>query len=288
MGCTLFVLSVVLYVSYQIFISCQEQSRRDDLESLGYMLMYFLRGSLPWQGMKGNTKKAKYDNILEKKMSTSTAVLCKNFPAEFRSYFDHVKSLRFDDRPDYDYLKRMFRELFFRKGFMYDHIMDWDIIASGGIVDSQAGTMSGGVKVATGGLPALGSSSRDGGMAALRVDDGCPPVVGASQKLRSRGVATAAGEAPEEDMARIRIEDNVAFSNRNQKILEQVDGLANQGQIAAFNSATEVGVAVAGTNLRVHTRSNDARVAVQEANRAKSIKESSNNVFDMAQPMPKR
>lgn len=51
------------------------------------------------------------------------------FAAEFRSYFEHVRSLRFDDRPDYDYLKRMFRELFFRKGFRYDNIYDWDILA---------------------------------------------------------------------------------------------------------------------------------------------------------------
>ena len=57
-----------------------EQSRRDDLESLGYVLMYFLRGTLPWQGLKANTKKQKYERILEKKISTSTDVLCKAFP----------------------------------------------------------------------------------------------------------------------------------------------------------------------------------------------------------------
>ena len=49
--------------------------------------------------------------------------------AEFRSYFEHVRSLRFDDRPDYDYLKRLFRELFFRKGFSYDNMFDWEILA---------------------------------------------------------------------------------------------------------------------------------------------------------------
>ena len=103
-----------------------EQGRRDDLESLGYVLMYFLRGSLPWQGLKAQTKTQKYERILERKISTSTEMLCKGFPAEFRSYFEHVRSLRFDDRPDYDYVKRLFRELFFRKGFSYDNVFDWE------------------------------------------------------------------------------------------------------------------------------------------------------------------
>lgn len=50
--------------------------------------------------------------------------------AEFRAYFEHVKSLGFEDRPDYDYLKRLFRELFFRKGFTYDNVFDWDLIGA--------------------------------------------------------------------------------------------------------------------------------------------------------------
>mmetsp|Transcript_15701 Transcript_15701/g.14210 ORF Transcript_15701/g.14210 Transcript_15701/m.14210 type:complete len:354 (-) Transcript_15701:131-1192(-) len=104
-----------------------EQSRRDDLESIGYVLIYFLRGYLPWQGLKAYTKIQKYEKILEKKNSTSTETLCKGFPVEFKAYFDHVKSLRFEDRPDYDYLKRLFRELFFRKGFTYDNMFDWEI-----------------------------------------------------------------------------------------------------------------------------------------------------------------
>jgi hypothetical protein len=91
--------------------------------------MYFLRGTLPWQGLKATTKKQKYERILEKKISTSTEVLCKGFPSEFRTYFEHVRTLRFEDRPDYDYLKRLFRELFFRKGFSYDNMFDWEILA---------------------------------------------------------------------------------------------------------------------------------------------------------------
>jgi len=105
-----------------------EQSRRDDLESLGYVLMYFIRGSLPWQGLKANTKKQKYERIMDRKMSTSTEQLCKGYPTEFRSYFEYCRSLRFEDRPDYAYLKRLFKELFYRKGFQYDNMFDWTIL----------------------------------------------------------------------------------------------------------------------------------------------------------------
>jgi casein kinase 1 epsilon len=95
-----------------------EQSRRDDLESLGYVLMYFLRGSLPWQGLKAGTKKQKYDKISEKKMLTPVEVLCKSYPSEFISYFHYCRSLRFEDKPDYSYLKRLFRDLFIREGIL--------------------------------------------------------------------------------------------------------------------------------------------------------------------------
>ncbi|RZB48266.1 Casein kinase 1-like protein 6 isoform D [Glycine soja] len=105
-----------------------EQSRRDDLESLGYVLMYFLRGSLPWQGLKAGTKKQKYDKISEKKMSTSIEVLCKSYPSEFVSYFNYCRTLRFEDKPDYSYLKRLFRDLFIREGYQFDYVFDWTIL----------------------------------------------------------------------------------------------------------------------------------------------------------------
>ncbi len=104
-----------------------EQSRRDDLESLGYVMMYFCRGQLPWQGLKAATKKQKYDRIMEKKMTTPTEVLCRGFPNEFAIYLNYTRSLRFDDKPDYSYLRKLFRDLFVREGFQYDYVFDWTI-----------------------------------------------------------------------------------------------------------------------------------------------------------------
>ena len=79
----LFFLLFFFILKLYILTKILEQSRRDDLESLGYVLLYFLRGSLPWQGLKANTKKQKYERILEKKTSTSTDILCKGFPGIF-------------------------------------------------------------------------------------------------------------------------------------------------------------------------------------------------------------
>ncbi|KAK4273030.1 hypothetical protein QN277_021503 [Acacia crassicarpa] len=121
-----------------------EQSRRDDLESLGYVLMYFLRGSLPWQGLKAGNKKQKYDKISEKKSSTPIEVLCKSYPSEFVSYFHYCRSLRFEDKPDYSYLKRLFRDLFIREGYQFDYVFDWTILKYPQIGGSSKGRLGNG------------------------------------------------------------------------------------------------------------------------------------------------
>ncbi|XP_077407290.1 casein kinase I [Vanacampus margaritifer] len=108
-----------------------EQSRRDDLESLGYVLMYFNLGSLPWQGLKAATKRQKYERISEKKMSTPIEVLCKGYPSVFSTYLNLCRSLRFDDKPDYSYLRQLFRNLFHRQGFSYDYVFDWSMLKFG-------------------------------------------------------------------------------------------------------------------------------------------------------------
>ncbi|XP_062043526.1 casein kinase I-like [Lepus europaeus] len=105
-----------------------EQSRRDDMEALGYVLMYFNRTSLPWQGLKAATKKQKYEKISEKKMSTPVEILCKGFPAEFSMYLNYCRGLRFEEVPDYMYLRQLFRILFRTLNHQYDYTFDWTML----------------------------------------------------------------------------------------------------------------------------------------------------------------
>jgi casein kinase 1 len=94
-----------------------EQSRRDDMECLLNVFIYLLKGSLPWQGLPGNTKNEKYRNIMEKKMNTFPEVLCSGLPAEFVTFLNYTRTLRFEDRPDYNYLRRILNEVYIRSGF---------------------------------------------------------------------------------------------------------------------------------------------------------------------------
>ncbi|XP_055688595.1 casein kinase I isoform X4 [Lutzomyia longipalpis] len=103
----------------------REQSRRDDLEALGHMFMYFLRGSLPWQGLKADTLKERYQKIGDTKRATPIEVLCDCHPEEFATYLRYVRRLDFFETPDYDYLRKMFQELFDRKGYEDDGEFDW-------------------------------------------------------------------------------------------------------------------------------------------------------------------
>ena len=64
---------------------------------------------------------------MEKKMTTPTELLCRGFPNEFAIYLNYTRSLRFDDKPDYSYLRKLFRDLFVREGYQYDYVFDWTI-----------------------------------------------------------------------------------------------------------------------------------------------------------------
>lgn len=110
-----------------------EQSRRDDLESLGNVLLYFLKGSLPWQNTKETNKDRRYEKIMKIKIDTPITSLCKDIPGEFQQYMTYCRGMKFNQRPDYRYILRIFRQLATKLGIEYDCTYDWttsDLISS--------------------------------------------------------------------------------------------------------------------------------------------------------------
>jgi casein kinase I family protein HRR25 len=96
-----------------------ECSRRDDLESLAYMLIYFIRGNLPWRRLHGETVAETWDIIRDKKLETEQ-LLTVGLPEEFDIFYKYTRSLDFDDLPDYEGLRNLFRGLAAKHGIEYD------------------------------------------------------------------------------------------------------------------------------------------------------------------------
>ena len=102
-----------------------EQSRRDDLEAIGYVLIYFLKGKLPWMGIEAKTKEQKYKKILEKKIDISTKDLCEYLPEEMEIFLDYVKNLEYTENPDYEILRGYFNSMIRKEHSKLDYIYDW-------------------------------------------------------------------------------------------------------------------------------------------------------------------
>ena len=102
-----------------------EQGRRDDMEALSYVLIYFLRGSLPWQGLRVNKKEDRYKKILEKKKSVNSKDLCIGLPNEFYQFVDYCRNLKFEEEPDYEFLKNLLKKVMSDNEFKFDYIYDW-------------------------------------------------------------------------------------------------------------------------------------------------------------------
>jgi len=120
----------IKYASINTHLGLQ-QSRRDDLESLGITLVLFALGKLPWQGIRAHTRKALNSKIMRMKINTPVESLCEFLPAEFATYMNYCRVLTFDETPRYDILRRLFRRLFIRKGFCEDYIFDWALLNTG-------------------------------------------------------------------------------------------------------------------------------------------------------------
>jgi len=102
-----------------------EQSRRDDMESIAYVILYFFRKKLPWQGLKCKDKNEKHSKIKELKMSITPEKLFEGIPKEFADYLTMVKKLGFEDEPAYKSYIQMFNKLFKAKEFEMDYVYDW-------------------------------------------------------------------------------------------------------------------------------------------------------------------
>ena len=102
------------------------QSRRDDLEAIGYVLVYFLLGRLPWQGMLNKNKDERYKKIMEVKRDTDPKILCKGLPVEFERYITYTRNLEYEEDPDYNMLKQLFIKVLNDEGYNFDYFYDWD------------------------------------------------------------------------------------------------------------------------------------------------------------------
>ncbi|ORZ41266.1 kinase-like domain-containing protein [Catenaria anguillulae PL171] len=151
----------------------REQSRRDDLEALGHVFFYFLRGSLPWQGLKAQTNKQKYEKIGEKKQMTPVSELAERCPNEFADYLTYARKLGFEEEPDYRYLLRLMDSCLERHGLVDDGMFDWmnteqwnQMCASGKYAQQQAAAAQPAAAVANPG--ADGQQGPDGYTSASR------------------------------------------------------------------------------------------------------------------------
>ena len=103
-----------------------EQSRRDDLESVAYVIMYLIRGNLPWQGLKLKTGEDRYKKILEKKKEISSEKLCSNCPLPFFEYVNYSKRLKYDEEPKYEIFKMKFVNFVVNiSNEKFDYVFDW-------------------------------------------------------------------------------------------------------------------------------------------------------------------
>ena len=102
-----------------------EQSRRDDLESLCYIIIYFFKGFLPWKGLTSGSIIERFNNILDMKKSIKISSLCEGLPNEISELFKYVKKLGFSEKPNYNYMKKLFLSILNKNGLSNDNKFSW-------------------------------------------------------------------------------------------------------------------------------------------------------------------
>ena len=97
-----------------------EQSRKDDLESVAYMIIFFMKGELPWQNVKSNAEENKYIQIYLMKKNIPVEELCKGLPKEIYEFLKYIKELDFEQKPDYNHLRSLFIKLLYKHKYIYN------------------------------------------------------------------------------------------------------------------------------------------------------------------------
>ena len=101
------------------------QSRRDDLEGIAYVTLYLLKGKLPWQGLPAKNRHEKYKRIMDLKNVSSPETLCKGLPSQLKVFLRYCRELKFEDTPDYKFIKNTLTEIATDEGFTFDNVFDW-------------------------------------------------------------------------------------------------------------------------------------------------------------------
>ncbi|KAG0740404.1 hypothetical protein G6F57_011075 [Rhizopus arrhizus] len=101
-----------------------ELSRRDDLESIAYSIIYLAKGKLPWQGLGIPDTDEKYRQVYKLKRQSPDKI-CEGLPAIFAAFLKYCRDLAFHDKPDYSYCHKLFAGLLKEKGLKFDYIYEW-------------------------------------------------------------------------------------------------------------------------------------------------------------------
>lgn len=157
----------------------REQSRRDDLESIMYMLIYFVLGKLPWQNLKKTKDRMKKHRILAHKKQEHAERLCEDLPVEFNTALKYCKGLEFEADPDYSFLRNLFKDLYLRKEYK-SNALDWAGKKLIGFYDASAD-----------------DSSEDDADDQMRIQPSPAPSPTAAERQRKRSLILLKGSGPE-------------------------------------------------------------------------------------------
>ena len=118
------VIGTVRYISMNAHLG-NEQYKKDDLESLAYMLVFFIKGELPWQNLKAKSRKEKYTKIYQKKKHTVNSELCNFLPDEIKNFVSYILNLNQKQNPDYSKLMNLISNLMKKYGYINDLQFEW-------------------------------------------------------------------------------------------------------------------------------------------------------------------